>query len=551
MDIGTQPALQHEDPTDATFTELGAVTRLDDSACPLASVEHTKQSEDEGDDTVENNSASKQQPSGKDHCHQACEWLPSAKREALLHAINAKFQTPLGKSTEDLERCRAFWQHADDLQCRLRFQEIPTRLRPHLHSYTLENYERFLCTWVRGQARTLTEKKMAHVMLDTLNDIISATNGCVGADATRNLGSDHDVTTPQTNKRSHEEMMLGSQRKPRWSSQKAVRPRQGMLGGQRTMTLNFGGGVYDAVRQTSKSLAKWYELLLRRNKGSLVAEVIQVAIACATTLAMVTSEELLHEVQHNSQLLATISFAIHKLVQLGASLVQEDRFVSSVATCIYFVRLSGGAHVRVNQTCYTAILASVNLHRAVWPQGFSNFTKLEDMPTLPPPKLVGHLYDYLSNNAALKNVCVTLQRRLLQRMASQKDVLLCCTSRSMENLLQLFKEKIDVKTGEIRDGVDRRWKQDILGTDLEITNDLTKSSSEEGCLEHALGDCGAIDGVEMVRKHEVEDLELELKSPQVAMVDICKRDEDLAAVSSDDEDELIVSLGARAQNKVA
>jgi len=135
-----------------------------------------------------------------------------------------------------------------------------------------------------------------------------------------------------------------------------------------------------------------------------------------------------------------VAFTIHKLVQLAASLGAKVNESTSVP-CHYFLRLSGDVFVQVEPLCHTIVSTSVDLLALLWPQGFADFVRIEDMPKPPRPSVAGGLHYAFRKDAHLSTCGGELNRRLLQAIDQGKDSLaLCCACTSVDAMIQAVKQ---------------------------------------------------------------------------------------------------------------
>lgn len=377
------------------------------------------------------------------------DWLQDSKRQSLLDAVAAQFQARLQGSLEDSQRCRSFWQHAHKLGVGLSVKEVPRRLRLHLSSMTMQNYELRLSRWLQGSIAFQDDAKMSLVMLNVLNELIIAAHTPDSPKPTL-LASVAQPVRVDGGKRKIEKVSTvataGQAKLPRihkLDGGTAYRMQQNVSSKSQAEKAEL---VPKLIKEVAAVLTKWHLALMKRSKDDLSTGAAKLASHYARVLAECGPIELAHDLQANGDMFGILAFAIHKLVQLAASsdATTKDSHMSS---CYYFLRLSGDSLVQVELLCFSAVSAAVNLLAILWPQGFSDFQLIEDMPKPPTPCLTGRLSELLAKDAHLYKYGSEFNRRLMKEIDQGTDSLILCSAcASLEGVLEVFRQGTEHQT---------------------------------------------------------------------------------------------------------
>lgn len=405
-------------------------------------------------------------------CARPGEWLESRKRQQLLPVIAARFRTPLGDSPQDSQSCRVFWQHAREIGVGLTVKEIPRRLRMILTGNVITAYERRFCRWLQGSIAFDDDAKMTGVMVDVLNELIVAAH----AEPQRAKDAPQEASKTLAQQRSKAKMDLVRASAEAKAKPKGVK-RQGSTGANVSVTKkarphqrntfleataedpklhaqNTAELTAKLVQEIAVGLSKWHLVLRKRSEDGLATAAVNLSSHYARVLAMFRPGDIAVELQGNAGMLATVVLAIHKLVQLAA-ITGAKAYPSSQTPYHYFLRLSGDGLVQVEHLCHTTVSTSVDLLALVWPQGFANFQRIEDMPKPPWPSVAGGLHKALWKDGHLCKSGEELTRRLLQVIDQGKASLLhCCACSSVDAVNQALKlGDVDQRQLTSREGV--------------------------------------------------------------------------------------------------
>jgi hypothetical protein len=292
-------------------------------------------------------------------------------------------------------------------------------------------FEARLCRWLQGDLPCESDMKVSHTMVKALNDLILVNDSAaeVFAELPKSSLAVHKAPSKRVARPTHFATSANS-RKRRYAS---VQSEAHTLS-KRYRQSSSTSSLFESIQQISEALTKWQPLLTKCGKGGLATDVVCLASHLATTIASFPEQELMAEFHSNASPLCVVAAAIHKMVQLAASI--DD---VSARSSPYFARLSGGSGVHVTEACYVAILVSVNLLRLVWPQGISSSHWLGDVPVPPTLDLTGRLYDHLRRSSVFGESCVELHQRLSgQNGVNGDSSILRCTRSSLEAMLPLL-----------------------------------------------------------------------------------------------------------------
>lgn len=355
--------------------------------------------------------------------HEPGAWLDGAIRQPLLQVVAARFQAPLKNTDQDIEWCRSFWQQSRERGMHVKINKIPRRFRLQLLGQTLAVYERRLARWLQGPS-TSPDAKLSVIMLDVLNDLILA-----ASDTRLQSGSEQMPETFEIKSLATKPVQRAPRSRAKLAGKMAPGQRRELQQEHKKRT-----DVGTKIRNLAAALTKWNLSLMKRSKDGLATNAVKLASHYARLL------EDTNSTQTDADMLGMIAFALHKLVQVAASLECDHDHLQQSST-YYFARLSGGTVVRVEQLCLSSITASVALLGHVWPQGFADFESVQDMPKPPKPQSGGRLFQALCEDCHLYKYGVAFHRQLLKEVEKETNsLILACASTTIESVIELVKQ---------------------------------------------------------------------------------------------------------------
>jgi hypothetical protein len=377
---------------------------------------------------------------------QAGQWLDRSKRPHLFPRVAAQFQTPLQDTVEDAQLCHSFWRQARELGLGLHVAEIPRRLRLQLVGATIEGFQRRQMRWLENADLITDDVKMSTVMLNALNELILAAHAWDPAEQ----GVKAAFSEPATLK---DKVMAQSTRsKLARVKRKHVTQGSTAAAGDRTDTALRPSSPHPAellpklVQEAATAFSKWHLVMMRRSKGSLSTAAVKLASDFARALATLGFASMAEELHTNAAMIGNIVCAVHKLAQLAASLDVKGS-LRHPSLCSYFLHLSGNSMVEVEVHCFTAVSLSVELLAVVWPNGFSDFDVIQDMPKPPRPNSDGRLYAAVCDDTNLCRCGIEFNRRLMKELDQGTDsLILCCAYATVDAVLDAVKQVAGVRT---------------------------------------------------------------------------------------------------------